>query len=277
MTELPFPGRTLGAREGAVVAWLEAERRPVVAVENVAAVFPWPQTVINDVLAGLERKGWLRRTARGRYETILAETGGFAPPNPWAALSTWGQSYYVGFQSAAYERDLTPDRPATVQIAVPVGAKAPRAWAEVPIALIALRTFSLDGVEHDDRHGLPVMLATTERILIDAGALPGRVGGPLGLARIASRAASIANWDRVVELASDRPAGGAALRRLAAVLDLVGTDVPPALAAAARADAGASYLYLGERRVYGAHGRRLPEWTVVDNVGAETLREEVGR
>jgi hypothetical protein len=58
-----------------------------------ARAFPWPSTAVHDVLSRLQRKGWLRRTARGRYETILAETGGFAPPNPWAALSTWGQSY----------------------------------------------------------------------------------------------------------------------------------------------------------------------------------------
>ncbi len=94
MPDPPFPPRTLGTREGAVVAWLEAERRPVVSVQDVAEVFPWTSTAVHDVLSRLQREGWLRRTARGRYETILAETGGFAPPDPWAALSTWGQSYY---------------------------------------------------------------------------------------------------------------------------------------------------------------------------------------
>jgi predicted transcriptional regulator of viral defense system len=276
MAESPFLSRTLAPREGAVVAWLEAERRPVVSVQDVAAVFPWPRTAIHDVLSRLERKGWLRRTARGRYETVLAETGGFAPPNPWAALSTWGQLYYVGLQSAAYEHGLTPDRPGAVQVAVPVGAKAPKAWTDVPIALIALRAFSLEG-EDDERHGVTVRLATPERVLVDAGALPGRVGGPQGLARIATRAAPTADWDRVVELARRRPGGGAALRRLAAILELVGTDVPPPLAAAAAAAEGASYLYLGERRLHGTHGRRLRDWAVVDNVGAETLREEIER
>jgi predicted transcriptional regulator of viral defense system len=99
--ESPYPSRTLGEREGAVVAWLEAERRAVVSVQEVADAFAWPPASIRDVLSCLERKGWLRRTARGRYETILAATGGFAPPNPWAALNTWQQPYYVAFQSAA--------------------------------------------------------------------------------------------------------------------------------------------------------------------------------
>ena len=278
LVRIPFPSRTLSSREGAIVAWLEAERRLVVSVDDVAAAFEWNRTAINDVLSSLVRKGWLRRTARGRYETILAETGGFAPPNPWAALSTWVRPYYVGFQSAAYELDLTPDRPGVVQVATPVGARAPKAWAEQPIALIPMRVFSLEGVVDYDHLGIEVRLASVERVLVDAGALPARVGGPQGLARIITRAAPNADWQRVAELAGERPVGGAALRRLAATLELAGAEVPAELAAAAGAAAvGASYMYLGERRLHGAHGRRLRQWAVVDNVGAESLREEVAR
>lgn len=277
MRESPYPPRTLGKQEGAVVAWLEAERRPVVSVQDVSEVFAWTPRSIHRVLSRLERKGWLRRTAPGRYETILAETGGFAPPNPWAALSTWRQPYYVAFQSAAYEHALTPDRPAVVQVAVPVGARAPKAWAQMPIALIALRMFSSEGVEDEQRHGVPIKLASRERVLVDGAALPGRVGGPLGLARIVTRAADTAEWDHTVELARRRPRGAAALRRLAAILDLLDIEVPAALAHAATAPSGMSYLYLGERRLHGARGRRMARWAVVDNVGVETLREEIAR
>jgi predicted transcriptional regulator of viral defense system len=275
MIESPYPSRTLGELEGAVVAWLEAERRPVVSVRDVSEVFALAPSSIRDVLSRLERKGWLRRTANGRYETVLAETGGFAPPNPWAALSTWRQHYYVAFQSAAYEHSLIPDRPAAVQVAVPVGARAPKAWDLVPVALVVLRAFSAEGVTDEERHGVMVRLASPERVLVDGAALPRRVGGPLGLARIASRAVDAADWDRVVELARKRPAGAAALRRLAATFDLLDIEVPAPLANAAATDA--YYLYLGERRLYGARGPRLTRWAVVDNVGVETLREEIGR
>jgi len=278
LSDLPFPSRTLSSREGAIVAWLEAERKLVVSVDDVASSFAWNREAINDVLSALERNGWLRRTARGRYETILAETGGFAPPNPWAALSTWARPYYVAFQSAAYELDLTPDRPGVVQVATPVGARAPKAWAEQPIAVIPMRAFSLEGVADYERRGIRIRLASIERVLVDAGALPARVGGPQGLARIVTRAAPNADWQRVAELAGERPIGGAALRRLAATLELAGAEVPADLAAAASAVAAdASYLYLGERRLHGARGRRLRQWAVVDNVGAESLREEVAR
>src|SRR6266508_3016284 len=127
------PARTLGPRESEVLAWLESERRRSVTIDEAAGALGWSSKRTREVFARLARKGWLKRLARGRYETVLAETGGWTLPNPWAALSLLRQPYYVGFQSAAFELGLTPDRPAEVQACVPVGAKRPRAWAGVPI------------------------------------------------------------------------------------------------------------------------------------------------
>ena len=107
-TELDSPGliRTLSPMESAVMGWVEAERRNAITIDDVASTFDWKRDAIRHVLSRLARKGWLRRTARGRYETVLAETAGFAPPNPWAALASWIPRHYVGFQSAAYELRL---------------------------------------------------------------------------------------------------------------------------------------------------------------------------
>jgi hypothetical protein len=41
MEESPYSSRTLGGREGAVVAWLEAERRATAPVRDVSEVFGW--------------------------------------------------------------------------------------------------------------------------------------------------------------------------------------------------------------------------------------------
>jgi hypothetical protein len=82
---------------------------------------------------------------------------------------------------------LAPDRPAKVQACVPVGAKRPRAWDDVPIELVYLRTFSLEGSEQRALHDFPVAIASTEKLLLEAAALPARVGGIFGLARLRSR------------------------------------------------------------------------------------------
>ena len=228
-------------------------------------------------VSSLARKGWLTRTARGRYETVLADTGGWALPNPWAALGTSGLRYYVGFQSAAYERGLTPDRPGSVQVCVPLGTNRPKAWGEIPISLIFLRSFAPVGVEQAELHGFQIKLARPEKILIDAGGLPGRIGGVHGLARVLDRAHPSLNWSLLVDLGERAVRGRAALRRIAALLEILDLEIPQTLAKHAQARRGESLLYLGERRILGAHGPRLPRWAVVDNVGADVLREEIVR
>lgn len=257
------------------MAWLEAERRRSVTPDDLAEVFGWSRQSIWYVLRRLALNGWLRRTASGRYETVLAETGGFAPPNPWAALSAWGQPYYVGFQSAAYELGLTPDRPADVQACVGVGARRPRAWSDVPAALIHLRSFSLDGTESREIHGWPVVLATPEKILVDGVNTQSRMGGLPGLTRVISRAAEELDWRRVVELSQPLARGSAGLRRLAALLDILEMPVPAGLARRAEVRGRSRTLKLSDGGHDHVEGLTLKRWNVLADVPVETLREEL--
>jgi predicted transcriptional regulator of viral defense system len=269
--------RTLSPQEAAVASWLEAERRRAVTTQEVAATLGWPEPRVWRVMHRLAAKGWLKRTAKGRYETVLAETGGYAPPNPWAALSSWKPPHYVGFQSAAYERGLTPDPAGDVQVSTPSGTRRPRAWQEIPISLIWLRKYSAAGTERKEIHGWQISIALPEKIVIDGAALPGRIGGLPGLARILARALEELDWEQVRIYSREISHGEAGLRRLAALLELLDIPVPLDLSAGINDDESRPPLYLGERRVFGAHGRLLPRWGVIDNVGAATLREEVER
>lgn len=276
------PTRTLSRREAELVGWLEAERRLSVSVSEIKQGFGWSDSVVYNTVSRLARKGWLRRTAHGRYEAILAETGGWAVPNPWAALSTWAQRYYVGFKSAAYEHGLTPDRPGDVQTCVPTGAKRPQAWEDIPVLLIYLPKFDLTGTESKQLHGFDVRIASREKVLVDGANTPGRMGGVLGLARVVDRAADRAagdrlDWSQVVQLAAMFSRGRASLRRLAAILETLGHEVPEPLAGAATAQPEESRLFLGDRRTHGARGERLPRWQVVVNLDPDVIREEVGR
>lgn len=272
---LPTFPRTLSRREAELIGWLEAERRPHISLSEVQETLGWSNSVTRNTLSRLAKKGWLRRTAQGRYETVLAETGGWSVPNPWAALSTWKQRYYVGFKSAAYEHGLTPDRPGSVQICVPTGAKRPQAWADIPIVLIFLPKFDLAGTETRNLHGFEVCLGSSERLLVDGANLPGRMGGVLGLARVVDQAGGRVNWSTVVSLAAKSSRGRVTLRRLAALLEVLERQVPEPLAQAAIARPGESTLFLGERRTYGAQGERLSRWQVILNVERSTIHDEV--
>lgn len=269
--------RRLSGRGAKVIAWLESERQPTVSVGEVREQFGWSHPDVNNIMSRLARAGWLRRTAKGRYETILADTGGWVAPNPWAALSTWQQRYYVGFQSAAHELGLTPDRPRDVQTCVPLGAKQPRSWSDTPISLIFLRSYDNEGTEIAKMHGYSVRMASVERVLLDTAGLPQRIGGIPGLARVIDKAAERANWETVVRLSKRARRARAGLRRLATLLEILGHGVPDELARAATACPGESPLFLGERRIYGAKGKRLSRWQVVVNVDPGVLQEELSR
>ena len=85
--------RSLSARESQVMAWLEEERPAVITAADLAASMDLSRERASDVLRRMASKGWLHRVAQGSYEPLLAESGGIALPNPWAALAAAGLVY----------------------------------------------------------------------------------------------------------------------------------------------------------------------------------------
>lgn len=271
------PARTLSRREAELVSWLEVERPKSTSLAEISSALEWPQKRTYDVTSRLVKKGWLHRTRAGHFEPLLGESAGILVPDPWTALASWQVPYYVALASAAFEQNLIPDRPGTVQVCVPVGTTAPAGWRELAIALVPRRAFQLDGSELTESHGVTVRIAGMERVLLDSAAIPGRVGGVFGLTRIVDRGGEQVDWRRFVELAKKSSRGIAAARRIAALLEVLNREVPPALAEFASAKEGVSPIYLGSTRVHGRRGEILPRWRVQLNVSPEALQEEVGR
>lgn len=263
--------RSLGRRQAEVVSWLEAERRRSVTSREVIEQFHWPEPMASNVLSDLASKQWLRRVARGVYEFLPAETGGFRLDDPWPALATWTAKYYVGFRSAAYQHGLTPDRPGRVQVAVPFGIHRPRSWGETPIALFHQRDYSEIGVEPVVVAGWEVRVSDPERTVLDGAIQAKRIGGISELARELSRAHPDLDWTALVTYATTLRRGLIGLRRLGALAELLELPRPKDVEAAVGQPR--SRLYLGETAIYGAAGRVLKPWNVVDNVGRRVSAE----
>ena len=271
------PPRTLSRREAELVSWLEVERPKSVSLAEISSALDWPQERTYNVTSRLAKKGWLHRTRAGHYEPLLGESAGILVPDPWVALTSWKVPYYVALASAAYEHNLIPDRPGAVQVCVPVGTTAPASWRELAITLVPRRALQLDGSQRAESHGVTVHLAGIERVLLDSATTPERVGGVFGLARIVDRGSAPADWRRFAELAEKVSRGAAAARRIAALLEILGQEIPPALAELASAKEDAPPIYLGSTRVHGRRGEILPRWRVQVNLSPEALREEVSR
>ncbi|SRR6266566_1806334 len=268
------PARTLGVRQAEVVGWLEAERRRSITSREVVDHFAWAEPAASNVLSDLAKKHWLRRVARGIYEFLPAETGGFPVDDPWPALAGWKAKHFVAFRSAAYQHGLTPDRPGRIQAAVPLGVHRPRAWGSTPIVLLHQREYSDVGLRVEAVAGWQVRMSDPERTVLDGAIQPKRMGGIPELARVLARAHPHLDWPAVFLYATKLRRGRTGLRRLGAMADLLELSHPEELEVAVGQPN--SRLYLGETATYGAAGPVLKPWNVVDNVGPG-VRAELNR
>lgn len=269
--------RSLSKRESQIVAWLEEERPALITAADLARVFGLSPDQAADVARRMAAKGWLNRVAQGSYEPLLADSGGIALPNPWAALASWRTPYYVGYASAAHALNLTPDRPATVQVCVRKGTRAPTRFSALPLTLLPQRAFSLDGTADREVHGQVVCFASVERVLLDSAIRPARVGGAIALGRIVHRAAEGADWTVLVSLAGGHPRGSSAVRRIAALLTVLGHQVPAPLAGFAKRTLPKHPMLLDDRSIHGRQGAHLTDLAVIVNVPEDALREEIRR
>lgn len=259
------------------MAWLEEQRPPVVTAVDLVREFDLTLKTADDVVRRMARKGWLNRVAQGRYEPLLAESGGVALPNPWAALASWQVPYYVGYSSAAYQLNLIPDRPGVVQTCVKKGTYPPVRFADLPLQLLPRQQFSLEATELVEVHRQRVRVASAELVLLDGAVRPSRVGGVFGLTRIVDRSLNHIDWDAYVDLAVRRPLGRSAARRVAAVLGVLGQPAPQVLARFASSKLPKRPMFLGDPEIHGSKGKPMKEFAIIVNIAPEVLLEEVRR
>jgi predicted transcriptional regulator of viral defense system len=276
MDDVLYKPRTLGPREAQVLAWLETDRPAVIDVAAVSEAVGVSREYARTLVWRLERKGWLQRLTRGRYEPLLGESGGWSAPNPWAALDGWVRPHYVSFASAAHELGLTPDRPGEVQVATVHGAMLAPRMAQAGVRLVRLRRFTLVGSEQRQLHGHSVSIAGVDRCVLDSASHLDLAGGALGLSRMLARGQGSIDWERVVGMAGELPRGLRALRRAGALLEIIGVDAPPALRHAAGAPHRAP-IPLDKGPTPEGDTTVLATWGVALNVSPETIREELQR
>jgi len=115
------------------------------------------------------------------------------------------------------------------------------------------------------------------KLLLDSGEQPRRIGAVLGFDRFVDPTHNRLNWAERVRLADYVSHGRTSLRCIAALLELLGHDVPEQVARNATAGPSETALYLGDRKTHGASGERLPTWSVVVNMDLAAIAEQAIR
>jgi predicted transcriptional regulator of viral defense system len=148
--------------------------------------------------------------------------------------------------------------------------------AEAGVQLVRLRRFTLQGSEERPLHGHGVRIATTERCLLDCATHLDLAGGALGLSRILARSHKEVDWTQLTGMAGELPRGANAMRRVGALLEILGLDLPASLRNVADG-ARRSLLPLDNLRGLSSDGPVLQRWGVALNVSPDAIREEVRR
>lgn len=89
---------------------------------------------------------------------------------------------------------------------------------------------------------------------------------PTPFARVVHRGRNRVNWAEVARLVDHASHGRTSLRRFVALLHLFSHDVTEHVARNSMARPSEAALSLGERKIRGACGERLPEWNLGVNL-----------
>ena len=271
---MDFTTRSLSPQESRVIlALTELGRRETTRAE-VAALQGGTLNAADMLIAGLRRKGWLERAARGTYLIIPPERGpdALGTTNLLALASRGVDPYYIGFGTAAAHYGLTTQHRNVIYVVTPL-RKRERIIHDSRVQIVTQSKSKFFGFVPVDVFGYPVMLSDREKTTIDCIDHPQLAGGIGEVSGILATASRRFDWNRVTEYL-ERMNTGALARRFGWLADHVRAEMPPDARTRIEAITALSRgTWLGapqKRTVRGALGYD-ETWRVFVNVPREEL------
>jgi predicted transcriptional regulator of viral defense system len=264
--------RTLSRNEANIVLDLEWRGQKTVTLADLQRTLGTSKNNARYIAHSLVKKGWLERLRPGLFQLVPADRGkeGVADTNPLSAGGALVAPYFLSFGTACTHYGLTEQVFAEVYLACQQRRRAEiiRGMKYVFVHVPEKRFFGFKEVEV---LGQPVQMAMVERALLDAIDRPRYAGGIGEVSRITARAVTKISWDVLLDLVR-KWGSSAVVQRLGYFFDLHHVEVP----AYARRDLvrlirPRSKIQLGSRRRWGASGKLVRPWNVVENVPRQLL------
>lgn len=266
--------RTLSATEARLVLDLEWHEEKVISLARLRATLGVSDAHARLLAHKLVKKGWLERMKPGLYHFIPASRGpqGVPDSNPFLVASLLPKPSFFSFGTACTHHGFTEQVFAQMYVACRTTRRplAIRGKCFIFVQLSAPRFF---GHQTVSIFGLPVVMATPERALLDALDRPRYAGGIGEVSRMLSRAIPRISWPQLLNLAT-RWKQSALVQRLGYFLDLHQIEIPQRIRASLRKLLRpGNKVFLGARGQWGTSGPLDTSWNVVQNVPREFLIE----
>lgn len=267
--------RTLSENEAKVVLDLEWRGKKTLTLAELRHALGASEAYARHLAHRLVRKGWLERLRPGLYQLVPAARGreGIADTNPLSAGAALLTQYFFSFGTACTHHGLTEQVFAEVYLACQ-DHRRPETIRGKRYVFVYVPERRFFGYEEVPVLGERVHIASPERALLDAIDRPQYAGGIGEVSRMVARATTRVSWSALVGLARQW-SSSALVQRLGYFLDLhnvdVAQDVRTALLALIRAQ---SKIHLGPRRKWGARGKLIRPWNVIENVPRQILVSE---
>lgn len=274
--DIEFNIRTLGGLEAKVVLSAERLHKNDIDVDFACDVVGNRTQAIR-ALQRLEKKGWVQRTAPGRYLLFPSDQGHldvrYMPALQFAASLV--PNGYVGWWSAAAHHGLTWQRPMTIFVSSEK-QKRERDFDGFRIVFIKQKSERVYGIEIDQREAFPI--STISKTVVDCVDRIDLAGGAAEAGIILGAGVEKAGLGQIVEDAI-RLNSISALQRLGFLLDTVRPDLFDANTRAILR----SKVNSGQRSIFGRKVREegdfgfIRDWGLQVNINSAMFRAETDR
>lgn len=264
--------RTLSRNEAKIVLDLEWRGQKTVTLAELRDALGASEAYARFLAHRLVKKGWLERLRPGQFQLVPAERGreGVADTHPLTAGAVLCDPYFYSFGTACTHYGLTEQAFAEVYVACQERRRV-QTIRGIRYVLVYVSKDRFFGFRETTVLGQPVQMATLERALLDAIDRPRYAGGIGEVSRVAARANRRISWEAMLELLR-KWRSSSLVQRLGYFLDLhrsdMSGDVRNALIELVLPD---SKIQLGSRGRWGASGKLVRPWNVLENVPRDVL------
>jgi len=264
--------RTLSKNEAEIILDLEWRGQKTVTLTELRRKLDTSESYARYLAHSLVKKGWLERLRPGLFQLVPAERGqeGVADTNPLAAAAALIAPYFLSFGTACTHYGLTNQVFAEVYLAC-LQHRRPEIIRGRRYVFVYVSEKRFFGLEEVEVLGQSVRMAVVERAMLDAIDRPRHAGGIGEVSSIAARGFTKISWEVLLDFVH-RWGSSALVQRLGYLLDLhqapVPADVRRELVQLVRPR---SKIQLGSRRRWGASGKLVRPWNVVENVPRRLL------